>query len=133
MSYSNYSSQAKAYREREILSASPGRLVVIVFDHVLANLFRAKAAGESTNLALRLESLGRARDGVMELLATVDVEKGGSLGVNLRSIYGFVFNQLLDEARTPDASRLQRITAIITDLRDAFASISAEGAQVSAA
>jgi flagellin-specific chaperone FliS len=61
------------------------------------------------------------------------VEKGGSLGVNLRSIYGFVFNQLLDEARTPDASRLQRITAIITDLRDAFASISAEGAQVSAA
>jgi flagellar secretion chaperone FliS len=133
MSYSNYSSQAKAYREREILSASPGRLVVIVFDHVLANLFRAKVAGESKNLALRLESLGRARDGVMELLATVDVEKGGSLGVNLRSIYGFVFNQLLDEARTPDASRLQRIAAIITDLRDAFASISAEGAQVSAA
>jgi flagellar protein FliS len=133
MSYSNYSSQAKAYRDREILSASPGRLVVIVFDHVLANLHRARVAGEAKNLEMRLEALSRARDGVMELLATVDVEKGGALGANLRSIYGFTFNELLDECRKPDAVRLERITRIFTDIRDAFATISAESAQVSAA
>ena len=133
MSYSTHSSQANVYREREILAASPGRLVVIVFDHVLANLHRARVAGDAKNIEMRLEALGRARDGVMELLATVDVEKGGALGVNLRAIYGFVFNQLMDEGLRPESARLERITKIVTDLRDAFATISADGARVSAA
>ena len=35
-------SAAVAYREREVLTAAPGRLVVIVFDHLLVNLRRAR-------------------------------------------------------------------------------------------
>jgi flagellar protein FliS len=133
MSYSNYASQATKYREREIVAASPAKLVVIVYDHVLSNLMRARVAGEAKNLEVRLDSLSRARAGLMELLGTLDVEKGGALGENLRSIYGFVFTQLMDEARNPDAKRLERLTAIVTDLRDAFAAISTDSVRVSAA
>jgi flagellar protein FliS len=133
MSYSNYASQANKYREREIVAASPAKLVVIVYDHVLSSLMRARAAGDAKNIELRLDSLGRARAGIMELLATLDVDKGGALGVNLRSIYGFVFTQLMDESRNPEAKRLERLIAIVTDLRDAFATVSADSAQVSAA
>src|SRR4051812_24276569 len=105
MSYSNSAHAATAYREREVMTASPARLVVLVYDHVLVNLHRARAAADVNNLPARLEALTRARAGIMELLGTLDMDKGGPLATNLRAIYGFVHNQLMDEAKRPDSSR----------------------------
>jgi flagellar protein FliS len=133
MSYSNYARAANAYREREVMTATPARLVVIVYDHVLANLFRARATTGTDKLELRLEALTKARAGIMELLTTLDVEKGGDMAKNLRGIYGFVFTQLMDEARRPDLKRLDRITNVVGELREAFATIAGETARVSAA
>jgi flagellar secretion chaperone FliS len=134
MSYSNNSRAASAYREREILNASPGRLVVIVFDHVLANMFRAGALSAPDRLEFRLEALTKSRAGIMELLATLDLEKGGQIATNLKGLYGFVYTELMDEARNPDKARLDKLMTIIKELRDAFATIAGENvALVSAA
>ncbi len=134
MSYSNASRAATAYRQREVLAASPARMVVMVYDHTLSNLMRAAAAADPAKLEIRLEALTRARAGIMELFTTVDTDKGGELGNNLRGLYGFVFTQLMDEARNPNPTRLKRLTAIVADLRDAFATIATDGAaRVSAA
>jgi flagellar secretion chaperone FliS len=126
MSYSHNTRAASAYREREVLNATPGGLVVIVFDHVLVNLVRARAAAAPDKLELRLEALSRARAGIMELLTTLDVAQGGQIGTNLRSLYGFIYTQLMDEARTPEGARLERIVAMVTQLRDAFAKIASD-------
>ncbi|HTE44459.1 MAG TPA: flagellar export chaperone FliS [Gemmatimonadaceae bacterium] len=122
MSYSNYSKAASAYREREVMTASPARLVVLVFDHVLANLHRARTAAEAHNLEVRLDALTRSRAGLMELLTSLDVAKGGELGENLRAIYGFVYGVLMDEAKNPNAKRLDQIINIVAELRGAFES-----------
>jgi flagellar secretion chaperone FliS len=126
MSYSHNTRAASAYREREVLNATPGGLVVIVFDHVLVNLVRTRAAAAPDKLELRLEALSRARAGIMELLTTLDVAKGGQIGTDLRSLYGFIYTQLMDEARTPEGARLERIVAMVTQLRDAFAKIASD-------
>jgi flagellar protein FliS len=133
MSYQNAAKAAMAYREREVMTASPARLVVIVYDHVISNLHRARAAAQAENLPARLEALTHARDGVMHLLSTLDVSKGGSLASNLRSLYGFMYKELVDEARHPDAHRLAKLTTMATDLREAFAALAADAAKVPAA
>ena len=125
MSYSNQSRATSAYREREILNATPGRLVVIVYDHVLASLFRARAAAAADRLEIRLDSLSKARAGLMELLSTLNSD-GVQIAENLRSLYGFLYVQLMEESRTPDARRLDKIVAMVTELRDAFATIAGE-------
>lgn len=127
MSYSNLSHAASAYREREVLSASPARLVVMVYDHVLANLHRARAATQHGNLPARLEALTNARAGIRELLGTLNLEKGGALGANLQAIYGFVHTQLVDEVKHADPVRLERVTKIVAELRSAFDAISNDG------
>ena len=132
MSYSN-SHAATAYREREVMTASPARLVVIVYDHVLANLRRARQPVQSSNLEVRIEALGRARDGIMDLLATLDVDKGGAIAVNLRALYGFIYTELMDEVRKRDPQRMDRLTDMVTELREAFAIVAIGGARVSAA
>ena len=42
MSYGAFAKQAARYREAEVLSASPAQLVVIVYEHLLTNLRRAR-------------------------------------------------------------------------------------------
>ncbi|MEO6878086.1 MAG: flagellar export chaperone FliS [Gemmatimonadaceae bacterium] len=133
MSYSNYAHAATAYREREVLTASPARLVVIVYDHVLANLHRARVARDANRASISLEAISKARDGIAELLVTLDVERGGAIARNLQSLYTFMLTEMVDGTRV-DARRLERITGMVSDLREAFASIATDGtARVSAA
>lgn len=124
MSYSTYAQAAGAYKEREVMTASPARLVVIVYDHVLANLQRARVARDAKRFDLQVEAIGRARDGIMELLVTLDVERGGQIAKDLQGLYGFLLQELVDGAKIEPA-RLQRITGMVSDLRESFAVVAA--------
>ena len=101
----SYASAAVAYREREVLAAPPGRLVVIVFDHLLVNLRRARFAMDANNIELRAESVAKAREAVMELLVTTDVDRGGAVAKNLRSIYVYLVRELITLGRRNDTSQ----------------------------
>jgi len=127
MSYS----QANVYREREVLTASPEKLVVMAFDHVLVNLRRARMALEAGNIELRAQSLGRAREGVMELLMTTDSERGGAIAENLRAIYSYALSEFLAIGRSRDVGQLDRIATMLGDLRDAFATIASDPTRAS--
>lgn len=122
MSYS----QANVYREREVLTASPEKLVVMTFDHVLVNLRRARLAIESKNIELRAESMGRAREGVMELLVSVDAERGGEMATNLRALYAYALREFMAIGRSRDVKQLDNVTNIFVNLREAFATIAAD-------
>ena len=122
MSYS----QANVYREREVLTASPEKLVVITFDHILVNLRRARVAIETGNIERRVQALSKAREGVMELLTSVDVDRGGAVANNLLALYSFALREMLEIGRTRDVAKLDAVVAVIANLRDAFATIAAD-------
>lgn len=129
----NHASAAVAYRERDVLTATPGRLVVIVFDHLLVNLRRARAAMEANRVELRAESVASAREAAMELLVTVDLERGGTIAKNLQSIYVYVVRELMMLGSRNDTTKMDGLIRIVADLRDAFATIVTDPARVPAA
>lgn len=133
MSYSTYSSQANAYREREVNSASPARLVVVVYDVALANMLRARRSLQSGNIQERVISVAKAREAIMELVVTLDSDKGGEIAKNLKSLYAFILSEISDIVPRPDAVRLERVIKIVTDLRSAFDTIANDSARVTAA
>lgn len=104
----------------EILSASPDRLVIIVFDQLLVNLERARIAMEKGDVELRVTSLRRARGLVSELLATLDFDKGGSIAPQLADLYQFMMLQLVDVGQRGDVAMVRRLGGIATQLRDGF-------------
>jgi flagellar protein FliS len=122
MSYS----QANVYREREVLTASPEKLVVITFDHVLVNLRRARVAIEANNIERRVQALSKAREGVMELLMSVDTERGGPIADSLLSLYSFAVRELFEVGRTKDLKKLDAVLNVMANLREAFAAIAAD-------
>jgi flagellar protein FliS len=129
----SYASQVSAYRDREILTASPARLVVLLFEHAHSNLLRARRAVQMNNAPERVAAVGKARDAIMELMVTLDLEQGGQIAQNLRSLYAFVLTELSDCARRPDGARLEAVIRIVSELHAAFATIAVDSARVPAA
>jgi flagellar secretion chaperone FliS len=119
MSYAT--SRTSSYREMEVLSASPGRLLVMLFDHLVVQLQRAKIAIERDDIALRTQALGKARAIVSELLATLDFEKGGSIALELSVIYTSMLDEMVDVGMRKDVVRLGKLAFIAAELRDGFA------------
>lgn len=118
-------SSAIAYREADILTATPTRLVVITFDGLLAAMSRAKVGIALSNIEVTVTSIGKAREFVAELLLALDHEKGGDVARRLGMLYTFVLGELQEIARRPDATRLERNIAIMRELREAFVHIDA--------
>ncbi len=122
----SYTSQAAAYREMEVLSATPGQLVVILYDHLLVSLRRARLAVDAGNFEMRSSTLEKCRAILTELLVTLDEERGGSIARELSGLYTFILAELVDVGVRPDVVRLDRLTAVVTELREAFAGAVAE-------
>ena len=116
----SYPSQTSSYREMELLSASPERLVVIVFEQLVVNLERARIAMERNDIELRVTALRRARSLLSELLATLDFEKGGSLATQLADLYQFMLYELVDIGQRGDLRVMRKLVSIACNLRDGF-------------
>jgi len=116
----SYASQTSSYREMEIHSASPERLLVIVFEQLVVNLERARIAMERKDIELRVTSLRRSRGLVAELLATIDFEKGGPLALDLAALYQFLLGELVDIGQRGDVVTMRKLVNIATQLRDGF-------------
>ena len=116
-----YAGKSASYREMEILSASPARLVVMLFDQLVIRLTRARIAIESGDVKLRTESILRSRAIVSELLSSLDFEKGEQIAVDLSGIYKVMLGELVDVGTRNDIKTMNKLIAIAGDLRDGFA------------
>jgi flagellar protein FliS len=105
----------------QVLSASPARLTVLLFEHLEVVMRRAQNAIRNDQIELRVESLGRAREILSELLGTLDIERGGSLAIDLSMLYGFLLAELVDVGIRRDVVRLGRLIGIVNTLSTAFA------------
>lgn len=116
-----YPSRALQYREMQVMSATPARLTVLLFEHLEVVLRRAQTAIRSDQIELRVSNMARSREIVSELLGTLDLERGGDIAIDLSMLYGFLLSELVDVGSRRDAVRLGRLIGIVNTLSTAFA------------
>ena len=118
-----------AYKQQSILTAPPGRLVVMLYDGCVRFLFQAAYAMREGKRTVSLERLRRAEAIIDELRVSLDHDKGGEIAANLDAIYGFSRSHLIRAWGEQDASKIDEVSRLMTELRDAWAQIAArEGA-----
>ena len=94
---------------------------------------RARVAAAASRSDVLFPALEKSRDILGELLASLDFNRGGAIARQLSSIYVFQLSQLQTMGMTPDVRMLERLTAQIRELRDAFAEIAARVPQMEVA
>jgi flagellar protein FliS len=98
---------AKTYQRQAILTASPEKLIKLLYDGAIRHLERSRVGLSDTKTAHSAavgEALGRALAIVAELRTSLDYEKGGDIARNLESIYEYCTDQLTraNVERTPE-------------------------------
>ena len=112
-----------AYRRQEILTATPGRLVVMLYDGAGRFLYQAAHAMREGDVAKAGQRLSRAEAIIQELLDTLDLEQGGVIASRLQGIYVFHLRHLGEARLRRDAERIDQVREQLAELREAWAEV----------
>ncbi len=125
-----YSSARRAYAESTILTASPERLVVMLYDGAIRSL---RQSADAMRKGERERARNRMRSGeaiIDELNGALDMNQG-QIPSQLRSIYLFCKRQLIQANVETDAPTIDVVVRLLSELREAWAEI--EGSSVQSA
>jgi flagellar protein FliS len=117
-----------------VADASPTRLVQIMFEHVLSNLVAAQGCMNriKDNLPLnevvaKGKAVGKAVRLIGQLNGTLDMEKGGEVAANLRSLYLYMLNRLTVANVTNDPRIVVEVSSLVRQIKSSWDQIVADG------
>ena len=114
-----------AYQQSSVMTASPERLVVMLYDGARRFLYQAAAAMREGQAVVATERLRRAELIVEELLGTLNLEAGGEIAANLQGLYVFFLAQLREARGDRDPDKLDWVNGQLAELREAWSQVGA--------
>jgi flagellar protein FliS len=111
-----------AYRANSILTASPGQLVVMLYDGARRFLHQSATAMNEGNAIVAHNKLTRGEDIIRHLRNTLDMEQG-EISARLQSIYTFSLSHLRQARVEQDPSKIYEIDELLGKLRESWAAI----------
>ena len=124
---STYSPQRSpaAYQQSSVLTASPGRLVVMLYDGAGRFLSQAAAAMREEQHGIANDRLRRGELIIDELLCTLNMEEGGVIASRLQGLYVFFLGQLTEARTSRNPAKIDWVAGQMRELREAWAEIGA--------
>ncbi len=110
--------------ESSVMSASPHRLIGMLFDGAQTSIRAARLHMQGGDVAEKGKAISRAIDIVNQgLLAALDHERGGELAGRLEQIYDYVVRLLLQANLHNDEQRLDEAARLLEDIGSAWREI----------
>jgi flagellar protein FliS len=120
----------KRYQAIAINTASPGQLILMLFDGALRFMAAAVAAFEESDRRKQIEgihnNLVRARDILRELQTSLDQEKGGEFSQRLHPLYEYMIGQLNEANLKKNVKPIQVVESLLGQIRNAWAQMLAQ-------
>lgn len=111
--------QRSRYNRDAVLSATPVRLLTMLYDRLLLDLNRAEAAQLAADWELASENLLHAQAIVSELTASLNVEAWDG-GDGLFALYNYASNALISANTHRDLASTRETIALLEPLRQTW-------------
>ena len=108
------------YLTQEVMTASPAKLVSMLYDKVTLSLKEAIAAIEAGEIETRWRANARAMEILSHMWSTLDVEKGGEIGQNLESLFSFMLARLPEVDLRNDPEPAREVIELLEPLRESW-------------
>lgn len=119
--------------DHQVETASPHRLVVMLFDGAIKSINLAKFHIQQGDIAQKGTAITKAISIVEEgLRLCLDKSSGGELAENLDALYEYASYQLLLANMKSDLGKLDEVLDLLNDLRESWLSIDPARANISA-
>ncbi len=118
-----YGKNVGAYQRTNIETADPKKLVIMCYDGAIFNLKMAKERYIEKNYEAKASALSKAMLIIGELNGALDLEKGGDIAKNLKSIYEYVIRRLTEGDMHGDLTAFDESIHMLEELGSAWKEI----------
>jgi len=121
----NLAQSAQAYRRNAVLSASPGQLILMLFDGALRFMNTAVSGFDEKHPVRRNETihnnLVKTQAILSELRGSLDLEKGGEFAERMSTLYSFMRTQLRQANLQKDPAPIRVVIELLGAIRQSWA------------
>ncbi|PTX90880.1 flagellar export chaperone FliS [Opitutus sp. ER46] len=119
-------SYARTYRANAVLTASPGQLVLMLYDGILTSLALAQEGfKQPTTDPRRIENINhhllKAQAIITELQAGLNMDAGGDFAKTMHRLYDYHNRRLLEANLRKQVEPVVEVERLVRELRDAWA------------
>jgi flagellar protein FliS len=112
-----------SYREAAVRGASPLGLVVLLYEQLIEDLRRALAALRRGDIETRTRGISHALLVLGHLQASLNMDQGGQVAVNLEQFYKQVSTGLIEAQCRQSATMLEQQISHLLLVRDAWCEV----------
>ena len=109
-------STASLYQETAVLTQNKEKLVVMLYDGAIKFMKLAIQEIENKDFEAKGRYINKAWEIINELNTVLDMEAGGEIAVNLRSLYTFMMNHLMQANLKCDVSMVEEVISCMEEL-----------------
>lgn len=102
---------------------TPHRLIQMLMEGLLVRINSAKGAIEHGDMEAKARFISKAIGIVGGLNEALDLEKGGELAINLRSLYEYMNLSLLQASQENSQEKLNEVAGLMKDIKEAWDAI----------
>jgi len=108
------------YKKTQVATVDRGRLIVLLYEGAISFLTKAKACLDEKDIPGACNLINRAQDIIEELNASLNMEAGGDIAANLRRLYLFMGDELVQAKVKGKAEPLDEVVRMLTTLNEAW-------------
>ena len=108
------------YRKTQVNTVDRGRLIVLLYEGAISFLSKAEHSMQEEDIASASVLVNRAQDIIDELNAALNMELGGDIAQNLRRLYMFMNDQLVQAKIKSDATPIKEVVRMLSSLNEAW-------------
>ena len=112
-----------AYVSNEIMTASPNKLVLMLFDGAIKNLKLTELAMKEKNIEKINEYIQKTQKIIVEFMSTLNHKDGGEVAKSLQNLYSYMFTTLIQANTQKDLTKVQEVRGYMEELRETWAQI----------
>jgi len=116
------------YQTQSLMTASPARLVAMLYDRAIGSLREAVRAINAGDIEARCRANQRAIEIIGHLAGAVDEARGGEIAANLSRLYRFMLLRLPRVDIKNDARTAEEVIEILEPLRQSWHELADRGA-----
>lgn len=107
----------KQYQTSQIQTASPEKILIMLYDGAIQFLNKAKKELENKNIQEVHNNIVGAQKIISEFMNTLDMEIGGATAVNLYNLYEYMHFRLVQANIKKDVEMVDEVLVHLKDLK----------------
>ena len=115
-----YNKYIKQYQTSNITTATPEKLMILLFDGAIQFLQKAKVAIAEHNYKERSVNIDGARKIIRELMRTIDLENGNDVSKQLFKLYNRMAMNLIKANVTRNSEKVDEVIEDLSNIRWGF-------------